>query len=200
LIKKWFSTSHQHTINMKNLYNILVILLLGIFLSNCSQPEYYDVVERELASGKRYDSLFLGLNFGMTQKEFYAACWDMNKKGVLREGPGNMTAEYKVVNGLKFPARMNFFPTFRQDKIYEMPVTFHYESWAPWNKEMFADSLQLDVKHLYEKWYGGGFMEIKHPQKGVAFVKVDGNRRISIYKHSDDKVGVLYTDLTVEKK
>lgn len=171
------------------------------FLFSCSKPEYYEKVEEELASGKRYDSLFLGLKLGMSSKEFYAVCWDLNKSGILREGPGNMTAEYRLDSTLlKHSARMNFYPTYHQDKIFEMPVTFYYDGWAPWNKDLFVDSLQLDVKHLLEKWYGEGFMEIKHPEKGTAYVKVDGNRRISIYKQSPDKVGVLFTDLLVEKE
>lgn len=165
------------------------------------QSEYHQIVERELAKGVRHDSLFLGLELGMTSKEFYAHCWELNKKGLVKQGPENMTVEYKINGDLKHPATMNFYPSFHEDRIYEMPVTFAYEGWAPWNKDLFADSLQLDVLKLYENWYGTGFLKIEHPRKGAAYVKVDGNRRISIYKDIDDKtVNVLYTDLRVDEK
>ena len=36
-----------------------------------------------------------------------------------------------------------------------------YNAWAPWNKNLFADTLQTDVVELYKKWYGGNnFIEI----------------------------------------
>ncbi len=188
---------------MLNIYRlwITVSITITILGSGCNRPsEYHQMVERELARGVTYDTLFLGVTFGMTSKDFYAHCWDLNKKGLVKQGPQNTTVEYKV-NELKKPATMNFYPSFYEDKIYEMPVTFTYEAWAPWNKSLFADSLQLDVLKLYEKWYGKGFLKVEHSLKGAAYVKVDGNRRISIYKGTSDKdVHVLYTDLTVDQK
>lgn len=182
-------------------YWVLISTVAYTIITGCTrQSEYHRMVETELAKGVRHDSLFLGLQLGMASKDFYAHCWELNKKGLIRQGPQNMTVEYKI-NDLKHPATMNFYPSFHEDKIYEMPVTFAYEGWAPWNKDLFADRLQLDVLKLYERWYGKGFIKIEHSQRGAAYVKVDGNRRISIYKDINDKdVNVLYTDLKVDQK
>ena len=38
-----------------------------------------------------------------------------------------------------------------------------------------------------------------HPLKGPAFVKVDGNRRITIFKTDDLYVWAVFTDLLVKK-
>jgi hypothetical protein len=156
-------------------------------------------VEQELASGERQDSLFLGISFRMDEKTFFGHCWELNKQGLLKQGPENMTIEYNVED-LNYPAKMYFYPEFHKGRIYEMPVAFQYEGWAPWNKNLSADSLQRDVLALFKEKYGNDFLEVKHPEKGVAYVKVDGNRRISIFTNDDIKVNVLFTDLLLEEE
>ena len=46
---------------------------------------------------------------------------------------------------LKYPGLMDFYPRFVEGKISEMPVTFNYAGWAPWNQKLSSDSLQHDV-------------------------------------------------------
>ena len=94
---------------------------------------------------------------------------------------------------------MDFYPKFMQGKIYEMPVEFEYMGWAPWNKKLSSDNLELDVLRWYEKVYGDGFIEVKHPTRGIAFVKIDGNRRITIFKQDDLHVWAVFTDMLVKK-
>ncbi len=125
---------------------LLVVVLLVLIVSSCSKKDKYEQwVEHELASGVRQDSLFLGIGFGMTSKKFFAHCWELNKQGVIRQGLGKASVEYRLDDELKYPATMNFYPNFSENTIYEMPVRFKYEAWAPWNKPLQADSLQLDV-------------------------------------------------------
>jgi len=178
---------------------LLGIALLVATLSSCTKKaEYEQWVEQELASGERQDSLFLGIKMGMTSKDFYAHCWELNKQGVIRQGSENMSVEYQLDDKLKHSATMNFYPNFHNNAIYEMPVTFKYTAWAPWNKELQADSLQAEVLQLMQGWYGEKFMNVTHPQHGTAYVRVDGNRRISIFKKDDSRVVAMFTDLTVE--
>ena len=65
-----------------------------------------------------------------------------------------------------------------------------------------ADSLLPDVLALYKKWYsdGNSFIQIDDEEKGTIYVKVDGNRRITIGKYDDMMVKVDYTDMLVEKQ
>ena len=175
-------------------YLVLLIITFG-----CThKSDYRKMVDRELAKDIRVDSLFMGLEFGMTRPEFFAHCWELNKQGLFRDGPGNTTVEYET-NDLKYPAYVHFYPDFYEGKISEIPVKFKYKAWAPWNKHLFADSLQLDVLELYKKWYGDGFIKVTHPERGTLFVKVDGNRRIIIAKTDDVSVTALYSDLSVEE-
>ena len=108
------------------------ILLISVFmLMACSQKrdidKYNSLVKTELASNKRVDSIFLGMHLGMTQKDFYLHCWQMNQKGILTDGNdarGNMTVLYKLNKELKYPASMNFFPDFQDSSIWKMRVDY----------------------------------------------------------------------------
>lgn len=182
-------------------WTLFVVCLVTVFSCSSDDRKYDQLVKGELSRGVRKDSLFQGIKLGMTKKVFYTHCWLMNKKGIFFAGPGNMTVSYKLDKELKYPASMNFYPDFRNGKIYKMRVVFSYDAFAPWNKQMFADSLQLDVLRLLKKWYKDkDFISMTDATKGTIFVQVDGNRRI-IIGHSDDAhVKVDYTDLLADEK
>jgi len=185
----------------RHLKLIPIFLLSSFLMIGCSQKSKYDrKLKSELAGGVRNDTLFMGIYFGMGQKEFYTHCWRLNQKGLIRQGNRNTTVEHKLKNELAHPATMDFYPEFAQTKIFEMPVRYVYDGWAPWNKKLSSDSLQVRLKHWFEKQYGEGFMEVRHSKRGIAYVKVDGNRRISIFKEDDTYVWAIFTDLTVDRK
>ncbi|GAA0543747.1 hypothetical protein GCM10009415_27340 [Chitinophaga japonensis] len=163
---------------------------------------YKSLMKREVASGVHADSLFFGIHFGMTSKQFFAHCWEMNKKGLFTDGQSNTAVLYRLNNHeLKHPASLNFYPSFTHNKISGMRATFEYDGWAPWNKHLWADSLLPDVLALYKKWYSTGnpFLTISDKERGTIYVKVDGNRRIIIGRYDDMLVKVDYTDLLTAK-
>jgi hypothetical protein len=184
---------------MRSIVLGLFTLLMTVSFFSCEQKSNYQkLLERELASGERFDSLFLDLELGMTSKEFYVACWEMNKQGLLRQGSANTTVVYDLGDQLPYSAKMEFFPTFHEDKIIEMPVMFRYDAWSPWNRNLWADSLQLQVLDLLEEWHGEGFIRADHPKLGTAYVKIDGNRRIALTTLDDQFVQATYTDMSVD--
>lgn len=186
---------------VRNLVSGISSLLIIILISSCTETSQYEkLVQEELATGIKYDSIFLNINFGMTRKDFYTKCWEMNKQKLIQQGPGNLSVEYKLDTGLRSTAFMRFYPAFEDEKIYEMPIAFTYESWAPWNKELATDSLLLDVKEMMERWYGPGFMKMKSPKHEDSFVKVNGNRRIMVFRYDHITVKVLVTDLFTKNK
>jgi len=170
--------------------------IAALIVGGCTPGKTYERrLKRELASGIRYDSLFMGISFGMTQKEFYEHCWDMNKDSIIKQGSANMSVQYDLNEELDYPATMNFYPRFDSGKIVEMPVRFIYNGWAPWTKELSASNLAKDVKDWYEDIYGKGFISVTHPMNGTAYTKIDGNRRITIYIENDLYVWAIFTDL-----
>lgn len=185
---------------IKKIGNLAAGILLASLFFSCSPGDRYERrVAEELAKGIRVDSLFLDMRLGMTDQQFYTHCWELNKKGLIRQGTSNTSVLYKMKE-LNEPAEMNFYPNFYQGKIYEMPVKYNYEGWAPWNPHLSADSLQLEILNRYKEWYGNDFMEVRHSKRGTAFIKVDGNRRITIFKEDERHVWAIFTDLLVEKE
>ena len=177
---------------------VLIFLLLVSILSCSEGSEYLLMEKRELASGERHDSLLLGLHFGMERQAFFDHCYELNRQGVIKEGAGGAVVEYRITE-LPYPARINFYPQFDDNqRIYILPVSFFYDAWAPWNKAQWSDSLMVSVVSLMEDWYGGGFIQLSPEDvenKSVVYAKVDGNRRIAIFKEDDMKVKVVFTDL-----
>jgi hypothetical protein len=188
---------------LKYLKLILILVMAG--LSACRQTDmqrYTELVRKERESSKVVNDIYFGISLGMPSKDFYSHCWDLNKKGIFKDGPGNTCVQYNLDNKeLKFPGFMTFYPEFKEGKIYSMWTKFEYSGWMPWNKQLSSDSLLPDVLKLYEKWYpkGNPFMKITQEERGDAWVKVDGNRRILIRKYDDMEVKVDYTDTRREK-
>ncbi len=179
---------------------MILVSMAGFILGGCTPGASYErKLKKELASGVRYDSLFMGIYLGMSDKDFYTHCWELNRQGVIKQGSKNMSVEHGLKAELNHPATMNFYPEFIQGKIAEMPVQFIYNGWAPWNKGLSSDSLLLDVVRWYEQVYGNGFIVVEHPQRGKAYVKINGNRRITLFKKDDMYVWAIFRDMLVEE-
>lgn len=183
-------------------YIVFIFLFMCVVVMSCRQSSYDRMEERELSRNVRYDSIFLGVHFGMIRKDFYTSCWELNKKGLIMQGPGNLSVQYELdTTQLKSKAFMRFYPNFQDDKLSEMPVEFTYEAWAPWNQHLSADSLLIDVKNLFERWYGGTFTLFENPEKNLKiWARVDGNRRIRLYVKNISTVKAEFVDLTVKKE
>lgn len=176
---------------------IQVLLVLGVLASGCGEGYKYNrLVKKELARGVRYDSLFLGLYLGMPQRDFYLHCWQLNRKGLIKQGSGNTTVYYKM-SGFKDTVDVNFYPYFYHGKMWRVPVKLNYLAWAPWNKGLYSDTLEKELINKFRKWYGEGFHEVLNADKQIAYYKIDGNRLISIFKEGNTYVWIVYSDLMV---
>lgn len=172
----------------------VIFCACSLLLPSCDRPGALS------EAGENNDSLFLGISLGMERKAFYDYCWEQNKKKAFTHGPTNQSVEYRLLGELDQPVAMRFYPNFHEDKIFEMPVTFSYDAWAPWNRKFWADSLLVDMLPLFEKWYGSGFKRLDHPTMGVVYYKIDGKRRINLFRRDDQYVQAVFTDLKVEKE
>ncbi|WP_194976157.1 hypothetical protein [Aquiflexum lacus] len=147
------------------------------------------------------DSLFFGIHLGMAQKDFFDHCTELNKQQMITQGPGgNTNVEHRIKNEFDNEVSMRFFPTFIDNKIFEMPVTYSYIAWAPWNKQYWADSLLGKVLVKYKEWYGDDFKLLNHPTQGKVYYKIDGKRRINLFIKDEQFVQAVFTDLKVEKR
>lgn len=173
--------------------NIVFIALL--FMVGCGGSEYSELVKREMASGVVYDSLLFDMKFGQHKQEFFQQCWQLNQRGVISNGPGNTTVKYPLPQKVEMdPAQsmtLLFFGDFDENNIMTgMDLQFYYNAWSIWNKKLQADQLIHVVKDSLKKWYpGNDFIRVPLKKDSTEiFVKVDGNRRITIKPLDDDKI------------
>lgn len=76
-----------------------------------------------------------------------------------------------------------------------MNMEFNYLGWAPWNKHLQSDSLEVKVKDILMKWYAGNkFITAKTGDKTWP-VKLDANRRILVSKKDAQTVVVKVQDI-----
>ncbi len=177
-----------------------ILILLGMVLlvsCNTAYRKYETQLEEGIASGQRYDSLFLELEFGMTQKEFFTTCWRLNKEGLIKQGPENLSVEYDL-DELSFPGQLRFYPQFHEGVIYRMPCEISYATIVPNDERFSSTTLLPEVKKLMEAWYGEGFIYLENDESTKnLYVKIDGNRRIRIFRKDQFTVAVDITDMPV---
>lgn len=178
-------------------FKTLIVAAVIIALMSC-KSDYQRKVDSELAKNIRQDTLFIGLRFGMTPREFFAYCWELNQTGLVSESHSNTGALYKLARfGKRYD--LNFYPTFIDNKIAGLPVDYSYQVFAPWNPKYSLDTLFKEVVRMQKELYGDGFLTVSDPKRGTALVRVDGNRRLSIFQNIEKNcVTVLFKDLTVE--
>ncbi|MDX5479475.1 MAG: hypothetical protein LPJ98_13590 [Cyclobacteriaceae bacterium] len=185
---------------MIHMIRVLLLIAVGLIWPGCQPKTEYDIIkERELKSGKVVEDLFLDLRFGMGRKEFFATCWEHNKKGVLTNGAHVLQVQYKPAMPSGKDTNMFFYPSFEENKLYFMPMEFVYGGWFPGNEEFGNEKLMEDVVAFLEGWFGEGFFEVSNKSKTVkAMVKIDGNRLIRIFKKDLKSVRVEILDLRVK--
>ncbi|MEN2283776.1 hypothetical protein AAGF08_16650 [Algoriphagus sp. SE2] len=183
---------------MRRYLNILFsLLILSTFIQSCDSS-IFDSSEDNLSKS---DSLFLGFYLGMPQKDFFDLCTELNKQQKITQGPGGSTnVEYRIVDEYDSEISMRFFPTFIDEKVFEMPVIYSYVAWAPWNRQYWAENLLPKVLEKYKLTYGDDFELLNHPTQGKVYYKIDGKRRINLFVKDEQFVQAVFTDLKVEKR
>lgn len=181
---------------ISNIHKIIGITFCICMIFSC-QSEYTKLVKRELASGKKYDTIFHNLKFGNTKREFYEICWNLNKQGIATHGENNSYVKtfLEPTDSINKTKRivMLFYARFTPKNIIKaMDIKFSYSAWAPWNKDLQSDDLIPVIQDTLLKWYpGNAFIKVKNG----TLVKVDGNRQIQLQRESDRDVSVLIEDL-----
>jgi hypothetical protein len=178
-------------------------ILLSILGNSCSTPEqrYQRLEKKELAKTGRYDSLFMGIHFGMTQPDFRDYCFEQNIAGLYKQGGQKSLGwvECKLPDALDYPAAINFYPEFEDDLITGLNAAIYYDQHATFKDGIFEiDSLLFDVIDWADQTYGGECFEIRSPvfYKEDVHVKITGNRRITIYPDiSGQMINLWYVDM-----
>ncbi|MEZ5071625.1 MAG: hypothetical protein R2751_11820 [Bacteroidales bacterium] len=182
------------------MYRNLILFLSLAVLAACSPGARYDrMLKRELASGVRQDSLFMGLYLGMTDKDFYTRCWKLNKEGLVKQGTNNTSVEYQTLDELSHPATMNFYPRFCDGKITTMPVRFIYNGWAPKEQGTSGGATEPGCAAVVQISVQGRFLEVEHPHPRQS--PGPGRRQPpypTLMVRNDRYVWAIFTDLLAD--
>jgi hypothetical protein len=178
---------------MHRIYLFLTyLIILQLSLPSCG---------RKMEKSSEKDNLFLGFYLGMPQKDFFDHCTALNKQQLITQAPGgNTSVEQRIKENFSSEVSMRFFPTFIEERIFEMPVTYSYVAWAPWNKQYWADQLLDEVLKEFKLMYGEDFKLLNHPTQGKVYYRIDGKRRINLFVKDEQFVQAVFTDLKVEKR
>ena len=185
------------------LKNSFKVICLCFILASCSNSEYDKLIRTEMSKDIVKDTLLFGMRLGQTRQTFYDQCWQLNKDGLIRQGPRNNFVQYKLPvkkgDSTVQPITMLFYGIFNEDKIMTgMDMRFYYDGWSLWNESLHAKELVPVIKDSLKSWFPGNEFIVVPAKKsnGEIQVKVDGNRRIAIEPLKDNKeVDVRIDDL-----
>ena len=183
-------------LNISSGFFSLVGILCLIFFGCNPENKLEKVIEKELATGIRNDSLFLGLEFGFTMQEFYNQCRELNKQGLVMEGSKNMSVEYVFKDSLDRPIAFNFYADREANgPIHKYYTSFYYYAFAL-NRHLYADRLMEMLPAILMDWYGGNEpFKVKKDGKEYLY-KIDGNRMIELSIYDLSMVMATYYDLS----
>lgn len=178
--------------------------MAAVFFVTC-KSEYTQLVESELAKDIRHTELPLGLQVGVSRKKYFADCWKMNKDEIISAGPGNEYAKFELIPSGTTDTfkhiKMLFYGIFdKQDIMRGLDMIMEFHTWSPWNTEYQSPVLMQTLEtHYMNTYQGNSFISINVSDRIEARVKIDGNRRITMYPLSNQKVSVKIIDLLHEK-
>jgi len=170
--------------------------LFIVFVGCNPEKNLKKVIEQELATSVRNDSLFLGMEFGITMQDFYDQCRELNKQGLVKEGSKNMSVEYVFKDSLDRPIAFNFYADREANgPIHKFYTSFYYYAFAL-NRHLYADQLFEMLPAILMDWYGGN-KPFKIKKEGKEYLyKIDGNRMIELSIYDLSSVIATYYDLS----
>jgi len=172
-----------------------------ILIISC-KSEYDQYVKRELKKGIENKELIFDLELGITRKQFYDICWQLNKDKIVSQGPKNQFVKYIIeegsITGETDKIEMLFYGIFDEELIMRgLDFQFSYPKWAVWNENYHSTVLIKSVQQYFlDTFPGNEFIKISLGKEDLfSYVKIDGNRQILIYPKDTKDVVVKVEDL-----
>ncbi len=186
-----------------NINKVVLLLVFFLFLNCKEKSEYAKVLKKEQESGKIFNDLIFDMKFGQTKDDYFNICYELNKKKIITSGGREFSPEYimypKKENKNSKKIKMSFNGIFDKNNIIEgLNLRFNYYTWSPWNKDYNSSYLIEEIKDTLLLWFPGNeFFKLDLKEKeNFAYIKIDGNRRIRIYKTDAKDVAVKIEDIS----
>lgn len=179
----------------KKIIFLCCILISTMFLINSCKKG------RKVTNPETVNKIFWDFEFGMERQVFFDTCFALNERKVITQGSKNTSVEYKDTTNFKGLVYVNFYPKFNAADVVEfMPVRYNYFAWAPWNKELSADSLLLEVVDFLKTDQKIDFDEEKTIDGKLKLVHYNGPKSITAFSEDDYYVKVTYENENYKDK
>lgn len=188
---------------------LLLLLTLTIFASSCDNlnnktrinsdkgSTLEEVINNELSSGVRNDTIFLGFTFGMTEKEFYKKLRTLFKENKIYKDKSNRDFfTYDLAAGQYGTFKCTFAPEYFKGKLYKLGI-----SAKPENQFLLIKTATSLLSYFFMRKYGPPTIEqeMKLIDDCKEYIWIAGNRKIKIMCGFSDS-RIWYEDLRVLKE
>ena len=180
---------------------ILILVSFG-FLISCQdyqrdkqQQAINEKLKSELESGARNDTIFLGIRFGMTERELLNYLHKLKKENKVYSNSSD-NYEYKFDFGENsFPSQglATFSADYYNDKLYKFSISVTSDDIIS-----SAHLIQLKLFSLYISKYGVCLQKKSLINDSNDYVWINGNRMIELVVGLND-ARIYYTDLIADK-
>lgn len=171
----------------------LIIYCLGFLtFSSCESTllknkSLENLLLEESIKTRRYDSIVLGVKFGMSSEEFFNYAMKKNGEGLFYPSRSGTMVTMDINKHFNYPVQFEFFPATMQNKfmpIKKYKAIIRFKNLYSNQKEMSINNLLNQTLLFFEKGYKGNKF-IKVPNNEDVFVKynyikIDSNRKITI--------------------
>lgn len=192
---------------MKKIYLYLCFFFIGLLIMNCKKElSYAAIAKQELSKSERADYLFDGIYLGMTFKDFYEHCRQMNQKGVFVPNANQSGVQALLNAPFNAPVIFEFFPIAQTTNgpIVKVNASLKYRDFSFYGEQYAIKNLVKEAMDYYVQELGGReFIAIPQKNKLIKnyFVKLDSNRRITLIPSVDgSSLRVIFEDLSQLKE
>jgi len=194
---------------MRQYIIFLVLLVIPISCLDQTQVqnnEYDKARKRELSKNVRYDTIFLGLRFGMTEKETYNYLTELSKREIISSAfDSSFSYNFDFGQTAVPPNATGYIhPQFYEGKLFRLGIYVQHD--RNYDIKYYKEKLF----HIYSLKYGSHYIRNDTIFKdGPAYVWIDGNREIEISINKPGElehmllpryVDISYTDLVAQEK
>lgn len=188
---------------------LLFIFCFGLLIvyscdsTSLNKKSLENLLLEESMKTQRYDSIVLGVKFGMTSESFFNYAMKMKEEGLFYPSRSGTMVAMDINKEFNYPIQFEIFPVAMQNKfvpIKKFKAIIRFKNLYSNKKEMSINNLLNQTLLFFEKGYGGNTF-IKVPNNEDVFVKhnyikIDSNRKITIIPFlATNQLNILFEDI-----
>jgi hypothetical protein len=187
----------------------LIIYCLGfLILYSCDtsllkKRSLENLLLEESIKPQRFDSIVMGVKFGMTSEEFFNYAKKKKDEGLFYPSRTGTMVTLDINKEFNYTVQFEFFPVTMRNKF--MPIR-KYKAILRF-KDIYSNKMKMSIKNLlnqtllfFEKGYkGNNFIKVPNDEDVFVrynYIKIDSNRKITITPSlTMNQLNILFEDL-----